>query len=200
MNMADTIKQAQFPTVMVPQREDLEPCETGKARLLMARDGLYLEAKPIWGRFIAQLWKSPRALPYGMVGEMDGFMPVLKQIGSIVYGMFPDAVAYAGKGLEWAGQIAWSEERGFYYQPRSFAETGPEHVKYEKQLPRGVHLVADVHSHHTMTPYFSDEDDRDDKGRIKISITLGNYNPERPIPFDYVMRYCVSGFFFQPKP
>ena len=76
MHTFDGLLQKEFPTVMVPKYGDLEPCLMGRSRLLMGRDGLYLETVQPWGRLVRNLWVSQRPLPYGDVEEVDTFQEV----------------------------------------------------------------------------------------------------------------------------
>lgn len=206
MHRSDIIKQKIMPTIMVPQKSDLPLCEPGQARFLMASDGLYLEALTPWGHFVKQLWDSLRAvpLPYGQVEEVNDFVRVLNiDIMPIIEReMLEKAAEYAERGKEWAGFVVFDGEN---FRPwfEEFTATAYS-VKFATNtifnLPQGLYLVADVHSHHTMTPHFSAGDDESDQGKIKISIVLGNYRRENGKPvFDWKARFCVRGFFFDER-
>lgn len=203
LNRRDRISQSLMPTVMVPKHSELPPCRPGQVRFLMAEDGLYLESSSVWGGLVRKLWDNPRAhpLPYGTVIERDGFSPVLHEhimplIQSVI---LPEAAAAAENKLEWAGLIVWNGA-DFALWPVAF-ETSQLRAKCVDRgltdLPEGYSLVADVHSHHVMPPFFSEEDNASDSSRVKMSVVLGNYRVESDRPaFDWKARYCVEGFFF----
>ena len=96
-----------MPTVMVPKYGDLGPCLMGRSRLLMGRDGLYLETVQPWGSLVRNLWVSQRPLPYGEVEEVDTFQEVfiiLKEKG-IMTEITSAAAEYAGNDKEWMGWV-----------------------------------------------------------------------------------------------
>jgi PRTRC genetic system protein A len=197
VNVIDRVLQKEFPVVMTPRHEPVESCGLGKMRLLMGQEGLYLETRQAWGAFTKRVWKSPRILPYGGVEEQDGFVPILTQMIPLIQDeMVPEAAANADRGLEWFGLIVWSEEAGFRYMRVDCGNTEtPVSVDYEYSLPKGVHVVADVHSHGKYETYFSEVDDIDEKG-ARIYIVLGDYDPGKADPFRMRVRYGVYGFMF----
>lgn len=195
MNYIDESLQKEFPTLMVPENEPLPECRMGRTRLLMAKDGLYIDTRQPWGSLTIRLWKSPRELPYGTVEQKDDFEKLLLEIMELARSQIMEEIEeYAEKGLEWAGLITWSKERGLKYCPLRFTATTTS-VEYEKPcLPEDTYIVIDIHSHHEMNPFFSITDNIDECGRVRISICLGNYNKEKK-QFEKAMRYAVEGFF-----
>ena len=197
MNRADETLRKELPTFMVPVYEPLPPCETGRSRLLMAKEGLYIETVQPWGTFRGQLWDSPRPLPYGRIEEKDTFANCLHDLEDPIRNVIePEAGEYARKGLEWAGWILWSREDGYHYLPLDFEAT-PTKAKFKApRLPEGTYLAVDIHSHHRMTPRFSSTDDHDDHARVKITLCLGDYRPHEKERFTMAGRYAIEGFFF----
>lgn len=204
LSQFDIVRQRLFPTVMVPTRSELSPCKVDQTRMLMANDGLYLESRKKWGSLIKKLWNNPRGVvfPYGSVAEQDDFITVLHEnVMPIISGiMVPKAARLAERGKEWAGFVVWdghtfipwAEEMKVTQTSVKFSSHGV------KDLPEGMHLVADIHSHHTMEPFFSSLDNYSDVGGVKISVVLGNYRMETGNPkFDWKARYAVEGFFFE---
>jgi PRTRC genetic system protein A len=203
LHVSDKIKQGLFPTIMVPQKSELPACKEGQTRLLMANDGLYLETRQPWGGLVKQLWDCQRhpLLPYGRVQEEDYFhavlhaeiLPIIEEV------MIPEAARFAEEGKEWGGFIVWN---GSEFVPwiEDFTAT-KNHVRYNSHgaaaLPEGMSLVADIHSHGTMEPFFSPWDNESDTWKVKISVVLGSYKriDNRP-KFQWRARYCVEGFFF----
>ncbi len=199
-NPKDTLLMNQFPTVMVPRFEALQPCELHRTRLLMGAGGLYIETNQPWGRFVAQLWDSRRQLPYGEVTERNDFdyLLIRPDVKRILSGhVREEAARYADSGLEWAGWVVWSQQEGFRYQGLDLEETTNTRVTFGRQrLSEGEHLVFDIHSHGYLPPFFSGTDDRDDSGGIKISVVLGSYDAQAR-KFDHRVRYCLEGIFLQ---
>ena len=200
MNRLDAIIQGSFPTVMVPAHQELEPLKEGMTRLLMAKNGLYLETNPPWGHLVEQLWESPRELPYGVVEERDTFKEVIENtdvLEIIRDEILPAAVAYALRKKEWAGWII--RQNGKYsFMPLNIDASG-ESVRYNADsLDEGACVVVDIHSHGRINPFFSETDDNDDAGGVKICIVMGNFREEysRPL-FDPVIRYAIHGFFIR---
>ncbi len=196
VNKKDEILQSHFPTVMVPLHEDLAPCEIGKTRLLMGRGGLYIETRPSWGHLVERLWKAPRPLPYGEVQEVDTFDDAAREAMDAIEEMKVDAADYADRDLEWAGWVVYGS-RGFRYQRVKFQATATSADVEWPQLPVDEVLAVDVHSHGKMRAGFSSTDNEDDKGGVRICITLGDYNHDKVGGWKASARYVVEGFFFE---
>lgn len=197
LDIKDRIIQNHFPTVMALKYGALPECGTGKTRLLMAQDGLYIETNQPWGRLVHRLYDAPRLLPYGEIEERDDFSELLTQALSMLHNdIIPAAAGYAEQNKEWAGWIVWNEQNGLEYMPVTFESTYVRAEVRHPDLPKGKHLVIDVHSHGTMPPFFSATDDEDDKGGVKISLVLGSYKAgNNAQTFKTAYRYCVEGFF-----
>lgn len=195
LDLRDKLAFKWRPTIMVPRYSPLEPCRVNCSRFLMASDGLYLEAVQPWGRVVRRLWESPVPLPYGVVGEVDTFIQAMQAAGDAIGKAMDEAREYAREAKEWAGFIFWKEGEGFVYQAAEF-DSDEVSVHYRRpQLPEGWHLAIDIHSHHNMAPFFSEDDDTDDSGGIRISMVLGGLN-EQSTEFTWAARYVVNGFLF----
>ena len=200
MNRLDAIIQSSFPTVMVPAHQELEPLKEGMTRLLMAKNGLYLETNPPWGHLVEQLWESPRELPYGVVEERDTFKEVIVNtdvLEIIRDEILPVAVDYALRRKEWAGWII-RQNGNYSFMPLNI-DASRESVRYNADsLDEGACVVVDIHSHGRIKPYFSETDDLDDAGGVKICIVMGNFREVYShSPFDPQIRYAVQGFFIK---
>jgi len=197
MNKLDEITQKLFPTIMVPKFSPLPELEVGKTRLLMASGGLYIETKQPWGSGAWQIYEAPRPLPYGHFEECDEFLLILNDSLDILSReIIPAAALYADQGKEWAGWIVY-EDGTLRYMPLDFEATAVNAHIQRPDLPEGCHLAMDCHSHGTLRPFFSSEDNNDDKGGVKISLVLGSYNKEDKMHFKLAFRYCIEGFFFE---
>lgn len=203
----DIIDRKLWPTIPVPRASALDECAMNCKRFLLGSDGLYLEAKKPFGSIVKRLWRSPRKtpLPFGKVEERNDFSVVLEQrvLPIITDVMIPEAAKYAERDKEWAGFVVWdgSEFRPWLEQ----LSVGCAHVKFNTHgaanLPTGLSLVADIHTHGKGAPFFSRDDNASDEGRTKIAVVLGNYRTDdgRPV-FDWIARYCVEGFFVGNNP
>lgn len=192
-----------FPTVMVPKYGELFPCPTGKARFLMGRRGLFLEAVKPWGRIVTQLWECPRTqpLPYGEVEEQySDFFKVLDAIEPIMrQEVIPRAAEYAKRDLEWAGWIVFDGEGLRFLSVDFEAWRAKAKVQYPV-LEKGWSLAVDIHSHGMIKAFFSSEDNEDDAGGVKICIVLGDYENRDGKPFfKSKTRFAVQGFFVDVK-
>ncbi len=197
MDQLDELIQKFFPTVIVPKYSPLPELEVRKTRFLMASGGLYIETRQPWCSGAWQVYQSPRPLPYGDFEEYDDFLPILNDsLDILALEIIPAAAKYAEQGLEWAGWIVW-EDGNLRYMPLEFEATAVKAHVQRPDLPEGCHLAIDVHSHHTMRPLFSEDDDTDDKGGVRISLVLGSYNKKEKMSFKSLFRYCVEGFFFE---
>lgn len=197
MSRLDEIIQAEFPTVMVPRHEELSPLQAGKTRLLMGKDGLYIEAVQHWGRLVRRLWTAPRKLPYGEVEEIDTFRDALHAVfrPEIMATIIEEAARCAERGREWMGLVMYEQERReFLYRPLDFDSTRTS-VDYRKGKLGGASVAVDIHSHGRIEAEFSPTDDHDDAGGVRIAVVLGNFREEKgEWKFDYRVRYCVQGF------
>lgn len=199
MNKAklDALLQAEFPTVMVPKFGALPPCAVGKTRLLMAADGLYLETIQPFGRLVVKQWDAPRELPYGQVAEVDEFREIFnRSLPIILSEAYPAAIRFADQEKEWCGHIYYREDGLFFQQP-DFSATIVS-ADYTIQRPTDAVLAVDIHSHGRIPPFFSSDDNKDDRGGVRICVVLGNYDRAGG-RFDSVIRYVVEGFFINFK-
>jgi PRTRC genetic system protein A len=198
VNKRDESIQKERPTIMVPQHEELPPCPVRKVRFLMGKQGLYLETVMPFGHLIRQLWESPRTLPYGDVEEVDTFQTALQDIFHA--GLFlqaqKDAALYARNGKEWIGHVFYDQAHdGYVYAMPAFSSDAIS-VEYDARK-HGLSLAVDIHSHGTLPTGFSSDDDKDDKGGVRIAIVLGDFQETGGGPmFEYACRYVVEGMFF----
>ena len=199
LNKRDALLQSHFPTVMVPRHEDLAPCEVGRTRLLMGRDGLYLETRPQWGHLVERLWDSPRPLPYGEVVEVDTFASAIASARKDIISSGYCAATWAQDDKEWAGWIVYdsgTDEFSMLALPAE--ERSAAHICSRlPDLAPHEHLAIDLHSHGKGDAFFSAQDDADDRGGVRICIVMGGFNDGH---FDKVrLRYVVEGFFINRK-
>lgn len=103
-------------------------------------------------------------MPYGaLVKKVEflyGAIPVDRQRG------FPS---------ECAAWFTWNtQSRNFSYRLLRSLNSGVGHLRYEcPVLTENERLICDIHSHGPLSALFSSEDDRDDRGEIKIAAVIG---------------------------
>ena len=187
MNNADTILQAKAPMVMVPNHEPLAPLETGR-RYLAARQGLFVEVAREWLHARVPLG-NPVRLPYGHVeASVKLRLPDL-------HALFDAFVDYAQSELP-KDVAAWIIRDGngdFRLRPLDALSSSGVHIEYERpKLQPGEELVVDLHSHGRMKAFFSDTDDSDDVGRVKVAAVFGEVDKTTP---SSAFRLCLHGHF-----
>lgn len=197
MNQKDSILQRQLPTMMVPIYEPLSPIAPGAARLLMAKDGLWIEADAIWGHFRKQLWESPRDLPYGPIEELNalrcGRIPT-RYLDKFAF----QANEEAERGCETAAWIIWHPTIGWKYHRLEFLDQSAVSVSYRwPQLEPEWHLILDMHSHGRISAFFSSTDERSDQGNPHFSMVFGKcQRGMNRADLDCELRLCIASFYF----
>jgi PRTRC genetic system protein A len=194
LDRKDRILQNGCPTIMVPVYSPLSDIPSQSRRFLMARDGLWLEAKPPWGHFRFPVWFSPRSLPYGRVDSVtvliDGPVPP-----DLIEVCRSEATRKAKISKEWAGWIVWNEDSGYKYLPLEIIEETGVSVRYKVPiLPEGTSLVMNFHSHPFDMAHFSGTDDHDDQGGMHYS---GIFSFDSGMNSKLTLRLCLEGFFFE---
>ena len=195
-NERDRILQRHFPTVMVPQYEDLLPCEEGKSRLLTAHDGLYFDTNLPWGGLTKRLFTSPIPLPYGTVSEKNSMdISARKVLSFIALHMFDDIFSYAANDLEWFGAVAWDGSGPVLVAPEFYSSSCAVEYSYET-VPVDIPIVADIHSHGCGEAFFSTKDNADDAMGMKMAFVVGQCCREDRSA-TVVWRYCINRFIFE---
>lgn len=154
----DTALQASLPVLCVPHDSGLPPLEAGQRRLLLASDGVYLQARSLV--MLASVRIAQAELPYGPHAQA-----VVLTNGQIPAALISEAAqaARATPEKEIAAAVLW--EQGAYrlvFPEVISADAG--HVSYRDQLD-DAHLVLDLHSHGRGGAYFSPTDDESDRSR-----------------------------------
>lgn len=199
----DQLIQAEVPVLVVPHYGALPPLAIGRHRFLLASRGLLLEAQPLWGHLILPLWTNPRAipLPYGEVRPGVSFR-CARIPSAVIEQCLQEATAAALADREWTGWVTWSPTAGHAYVPVPHEATATWcHMPALPPLGPQEALVLDLHSHGALPAAFSDIDNRDDVGGIKVAGVLGEFDPHTGWIWCLSLRLCVEGFFFRlPNP
>jgi PRTRC genetic system protein A len=193
----DAFLASTMPVVPVPKTAGLPSLEEDGQRLLVAGDGLWLEVKRAWLHARVPLAQQAEVtLPYGGVEKTITFrMPPLRvDQGSLDWFIAEAKRVYP---REVAGGIYWNEETGDVRNVifESTEASGSE-VKYKRpETAANEHLIVDVHSHGVWRAFFSEQDDEDDRGEVKIAVVLGDVmSSEGP---EVKSRMCLLGKYLK---
>lgn len=190
----DQILFGETPTLMQPLHgEALPKPEMGKHRFVIASDGVYVEAINPVLEVRLPVAKSTIKLPYGEIGAV-GIHLIQGQIPKRILQDVCEKAFLCGK-YEWAGLVVWDKIRLEYalYEPEVIS-LGVGHISYRNVLPDDYELVMDLHSHGSMSAFFSRTDDKSDLGGFYIAGVVGNCDSDEPT---FATRIVVNGHFFE---
>lgn len=191
MNHKDAILQDLTPLVPVPRFEALAPDTRGDGhRFLAAGDGLWVEIETPWLHVRQPIAVSAIGLPFGTVEQLVRF-----KCGALPKVLLEEFVRQAREASprETAAIITWKPETREFALIAVALDAGTAHVHYERpRLAKGVHLVADLHSHGRFPARFSGQDDEDDFGEVKLAVVVGECDTDNP---SIAVRLCALGLF-----
>lgn len=188
----DVALQSVTPTVVVPLFGEFEPLQQRGRRILVANDGLWMEARQpgIYSRQRIAVLDSV-ALPYGTVAACIDLgcsqipRSELHKFVEYARAHMPDEVAMA---MVWDDRTA--SLKTVVLEPIS---SSPGHIQYKRpDLDEHQHVVADIHSHGRSKAFFSRTDNEDDRGDMKIAIVVGNLDTPQPT---VKARFCTYGHY-----
>lgn len=194
LNPIDRAVQTVTPTVMVPRHEPFQVLTEPGHRFLVAEDGLWLEVFRPWLYTRLPVAQQDRvAMPYGKMTHH-----VELGCGKLKWPPIIDFMKDAGltPETEIAGGVIWNEATDAWRYERFVAiEASGGHIKYERpRLQQGEHLVLDMHSHGKHPAYFSETDNTDDRGDVKLALVIGKLKEESDQP-DLCVRLCALGIY-----
>lgn len=191
MDARDLALQSVMPTVMVPSYSNFQELDEPGSRLLMAGNGIWLEVRRAWMHMRARVSQLPIPVPYGLVTPELRF-PFVKPPRSLVSQFIEEARTRLPN--ECAAWVTWHAVTGIWkLKMLDERSSGTEHVITDlPTLEEGEHLVIDVHSHGKLPAFFSDEDNRDDRGECKIAGVVGNLDTTNVTA---KFRVCANGLF-----
>lgn len=189
----DTALLAAAPVAVVPANSAFFPLQDNGHRFLLAADGIYIEARRPWLHFIQRL--APIAgvrIPYGPLtpkveftfGRLGAAMPQLQEFALHASSAAP---------IEAAGSVIWNSATNAWRieYPEIIGTASAGHIEFRQvELTDDEHLIIDLHSHGNTSAFFSDTDNRDDAGSVKIAGVYGNLDQTEPTA---VFRICVLG-------
>ena len=194
IDVRDKVIQEVSPTIMVPRYSNLEFLSETRHRFLVANDGLWIEAKSPWIHLVLPISNFQKFnLPYGVLKR------VLKFRFDKIPFVFLDTFALdSQKSLptEHTAWILWDQKKEkLVYRDLKILESGEGRVNFERPvLEEHESLVADLHSHGNLSSFFSQQDDEDDRGELKIAGVLGRVGTNKQ---KWSFRLCAGGTFFQ---
>ncbi len=186
---------AAAPIAAVPRHAPFHPLQENGHRFLLAADGPYIEVRRPWLHFIHRLSEVKGvAIPYGSVekactldfGSIGSALPQMKEFA---------AKARADAPNEAAASLLWDHRaRSWRIEyPKIIGEASATRIQYH-QVEAGPDesLAIDLHSHGHLEAFFSETDNEDDRGAVKISAVFGNLDTDKPT---VAFRLCVLGLY-----
>lgn len=191
MNIYDETLQRSMPSVMVPAREPVTKMTGFGERLLIAKNGVFIEIYRPWIRMVRRIapYIVETAIPYGEVTEATELL-----CGKVPPAMIGEFLRLSRAALpnETAGWIIWDQRSlKFRFAAAQLLEHSPDALRYERPVlePSEV-LVVDCHSHGASVAFFSPTDNEDDAHCVKFALVAGNCN--RSVP-SLRLRLCAKG-------
>lgn len=182
------------PVAVVPKHGQFSPLEDNGHRFLLAADGLYLEARRPWLHFVHRLARQEAvAMPFGTIEpritlafeRLSYAMAHIRQFALSARREAPN---------EWADMIVWNAHTGDLSDLNvEIEEATPTAVRYKcRELQEHESVALDLHSHGHLPAFFSDTDNQDDAGSVKIAGVIGDL--DKPTP-SAAFRLCVLGLY-----
>lgn len=194
MDKRDLALQQSCPLISMPMFSSLPPLEQSGERIIVGRNGTFLEVRRLWARIVTQVGPAlATTVPFGAVVEVVEYTA-----GKLPRALLAEFVDWAKQdsNVEIGAVVTWNEKDGEYLLRRSksnHATSGS--LDYElPQLAEGEHIVVDCHSHSHHDAFFSPVDDRDDCHAVKFAFVVGNCDTATPTT---MTRLCVRGVFKQ---
>lgn len=189
----DAALQAACPVLPVPRFGELSSARAGQ-RVLLARNGVFLEVTRSWMRCVLKLVDLPAKppLPYGAVEEHLSFA-----FGVIPLRLLDEFIAHGRRSLpnEAAGALVFSKTRGnLRLVLHHVLEARPAAIRYRiDSMDADEELAIDLHTHGVMGAFWSTTDDADDQG-VKVCGVFGNLDRTRP---SAAFRLAINGRFLK---
>lgn len=193
-NPRDRALFASLPIVLAPRNEPMPELEIGRTRLVLADDGLYIEARSrvLHGR--GQL-AYVAGLPYGPVHTfIVNDAPRHKQPLLLAQAHQLAAIACPN---EWAGLVVMRDGEPQLHTPAS-SEASPHRVSYDASGIDPLDVIWDLHSHGRGRAFFSGQDDLDDLANpspVFFAGVIGRAHSAEP---HFISRIVIAGREFDP--
>jgi len=166
----DAVLLAQTPAVMMPRFGTLPPVAVGARRYVIARDGLFVQARTTGLDLTLCMQRFDYPLPYGPLKESVSLTGGL--IPADLLRRFMDA-AVEHAPIEKAAVVEWDVARNEYVLRYCHGEASASHISYDIGDINESQLVVDLHSHGHGAAFFSPTDDASDRHGVYFAMVLG---------------------------
>lgn len=186
---------AAAPIAAVPRYAPFHPLQENGHRFLLAADGLHLEVRRPWLHYIQPLAKHAAvAIPFGEMtkkceldfGSIGSALDLMKEFA---------AQAKADAPIEAAASLLWDHVKKSWRieYPKIIGKATTGSIQYEQVVPgEDESLAIDLHSHGHLGAFFSETDNADDRGSVKIAGVFGDLDKAQPT---VAFRMCVLGLY-----
>lgn len=166
----DRVLLMQNPALPMPRFGSLPPLEVGERRYVIARDGLYVQARTLALKVCVALACTP-PLPFGSLAAS------VELVGGLLPRAFFERMcieALAESPNEWAALVHWDAERQRYeWTETQCLHRSTTRMAYDSAAREESRLVLDVHCHGAAPPFFSSTDDASDRYGVYFASVLG---------------------------
>lgn len=192
----DALLQAHTPVVIVPRFGELAPLDKPGHRYLVAQDGLWLEVRRAWLRaqvLLGANWQGGgwHDLPFGELDQAVEYAFGAEQLQKLQALFLYDAKNALPN--EFAAWGVYSERTGRVdYRALLADRASPGGISFQRpRLEDHEHLAVDLHSHGAGLAFFSETDDEDDRGEVKVAMVAGSLDAET----SWASRLCLLGVY-----
>lgn len=177
MNAIDRALALSLPIVGATHGEPLPPVAVGQQRLVVASDGLYIEARSPALHVLQRV--ADASTPYGatrpfvrLTGEPVAYSELARIVG----------IAMSSPDSEIAAVVERSDAGSPKARRLAPISNGASHVAYADSGIDDDALLIDAHSHGRLDAYFSRVDDESDRSRRGpyIAMVVGKCDTEEP--------------------
>lgn len=189
----DALLQSHTPALMVPRYGALPKMDKPGHRYLVAEDGLWIEVLRPWLHALVPWSYTALNLPFGRVTKQVTYAFDDQRLAGLQARFLRDAIAHMPN--ECAAWAVYDENLGgLEYRLLVADRASPGGVSFQRpRLTEHEHLAIDLHSHGALDAFFSETDDEDDAGEVKISVVVGTLEREPT----FATRLCLLGEFIE---
>lgn len=173
---ADAVLLGQTPALMMPRFSSLPELAPGCRRYVIARDGLYVQARSRSLLLALRVEEFQSPLPYGDLVES------VQMVGGLIpYSLYADLQrqAVAACPDEWAAFVVYDGK--YHIVLPEVVDSSGGHISYRLDGIDESQIVLDIHSHGQFDAFFSETDDRSDNHGIYFASVLGRCHGENII-------------------
>jgi len=190
-SLIDKAVSLAMPILGVRHASPLEEIEVGKQRLLVAADGMYVEAR---SPSLHVRWRvAESTTPYGKVEPV--LCPTNGPLPYTLVRAFVGATMHS-PAVEIAALIEAANGKGHQLRYLDPISNGAGHVSYSDRDTNDDTLLVDMHSHGVFDAKFSRQDDDSDRSRRGpyVAVVVGNCNTSKP---HIAARIVVAGHLIE---